>query len=105
MTVSLLMRIIVAAIAVTILFSTYGRAADHVVEIRELEFVPAEIDARAGDTVTWINLDIVPHTATAIDRGWDTGPIGPQQRKTLTLPSSFARRYHCVFHPGMLGNL
>ena len=35
----------------------------HVVEIRNLEFTPKELTV--GDTITWINYDLVPHTVTA----------------------------------------
>ena len=34
------------------------------VTIDELIFSPAEITAKAGDTVVWMNKDIIAHTAT-----------------------------------------
>src|SRR5204862_476961 len=37
----------------------------HTVEIRGMEFHPAELTVAVGDTIVWINRDIVPHTATA----------------------------------------
>src|SRR5687768_16670336 len=46
----------------------------HVVEIRGFEFEPAILQVSAGDTVTWINRDLVPHTATA-GKEWDTGKV------------------------------
>jgi len=39
----------------------------HVVEIRNLEFTPKELVVATGDTITWINYDLVPHTVTADD--------------------------------------
>ena len=39
----------------------------HVVEIRNLEFTPKELTVVPGDTITWINYDLVPHTVTADD--------------------------------------
>jgi plastocyanin len=34
------------------------------VTIDKLVFSPVEIKAKVGDTITWINKDIVAHTAT-----------------------------------------
>lgn len=45
----------------------------HVVEIRNLEFTPKELVAALGDTITWVNYDLVPHTVTADDESWDPG--------------------------------
>ena len=36
----------------------------HVVEIRGMAFHPEALEVRRGDTVVWINRDMVPHTAT-----------------------------------------
>ena len=48
----------------------------HTVEIRGMEFHPAALTVTVGDTVVWINRDIVPHTATAGSRTeWDTGAL------------------------------
>ena len=97
--------IVVAALVATMFFTPVGLAADRVIEIRNFIFVPLEVDARAGESVTWINHDIVPHTATAIDSGWDTGLIAPGEQKTLHLPESFTRDYLCTYHPAMRGRL
>ena len=40
------------------------------VTIRDLKFLPDRIEARVGDTVEWVNTDILAHTATARGR-WD----------------------------------
>jgi plastocyanin len=47
-----------------------ANAATIQVTIDKLVFSPVEVKAKVGDTITWINMDIVAHTATA--RGdWD----------------------------------
>jgi len=75
----------------------------HHVEISAFTFVPARIEVRQGDVVEWTNRDLVPHTATADDRGWDTGLIrnGAAGRLVAATPGTFA--YHCKFHPQMTG--
>ncbi|MEK1874831.1 MAG: plastocyanin/azurin family copper-binding protein, partial [Rhizobium altiplani] len=40
------------------------RAETVTVTIEKMMFSPAEISARPGDTVEWINKDILAHTAT-----------------------------------------
>ena len=43
-----------------------ANAATIQVTIDKLVFSPVEVKAKVGDTVTWINKDIVVHTATAV---------------------------------------
>jgi plastocyanin len=44
--------------------SVPARADTIQVTIENLVFSPAEIKAKVGDTIAWINKDIVAHTAT-----------------------------------------
>jgi plastocyanin len=80
-------------------------AADHIVEIRGLEFSPAFIDASPGDTITWINKDVMPHTATSDDGAWDSGNIAAGAEYTLSVKSDFAGGYTCTYHPTMTGEI
>lgn len=78
---------------------------DHLVEIDGFAFQPAGLDVRPGDTVTWVNRDIAPHTATADDGSWDTGTIRTDQRVSLPVTRDMAPTYHCRFHPTMTARL
>ena len=75
----------------------------HTIEIRGMAFHPAALQVAPGDTVIWINRDIVPHTATAW--AWDTGTLTQEQsgryvpRRAGTVP------YVCTLHPTMKGTL
>ncbi|MEX3007265.1 plastocyanin/azurin family copper-binding protein [Hoeflea sp. TYP-13] len=73
----------------------------HVVEIRAFKFVPDTISVAPGDRITWINSDIVPHTATASDKSWDTGTIPKGGSKTVTATHGMSAGYFCRFHPMM----
>ena len=79
--------------------------ATHVVEIKSFAFQPAKIEIRTGETVVWTNRDFAPHTATADDAGWDTGPLKGEAtgRFVAGEPGTFA--YHCKFHPRMTGSI
>jgi plastocyanin len=81
------------------------KTVNHVVKITGFKFVPATIVVKAGDRVTWINRDIVPHTATAKGRGWDTGELRPSESKTLTISEGATENYFCRFHPSMTARL
>ena len=58
-----------------------------------------------GDTVVWVNGDLVPHTATATDGTWDSGSIAPGGTWTLVVAASGDGGYTCTFHPTMIGRL
>ena len=102
-----------AALSAAVLFgmvSLHALAAEttgvrHVVEIREFAFVPAAPALSPGDTVVWINRDIVSHTATAEDGSWDSGEIEPGGRWEMVVEASTPPVYFCAFHPSMKGRL
>lgn len=78
----------------------------HTVEMRGMAFVPESLTVAVGDTLVWINRDIVPHTATAeAPPRWDTGLLSKDQsgRYVPRQPGAFA--YLCAFHPTMRGAL
>jgi plastocyanin len=84
-----------------------GRApTTHTVEIRGMEFHPAVLTVAAGDTVVWVNRDIVPHTATATGRPkWDTGQLTQGQTGRYIARARGTARYACTLHPTMHGKL
>ena len=73
----------------------------HIVEIRDFEYSQLAGAIKPGDIVTWINKDLVPHTATAIGESWDTGNILPGEMKSITITDTMIDRYICRFHPVM----
>jgi len=82
-----------------------ARAASITVEMRQLKFVPDVIEIAVGDTVDFVNVDLVPHTATASDKSFDTGTLRKDQRTDLTFPNAGAFTYICKFHPHMKGRV
>jgi plastocyanin len=73
------------------------------VTIRDLKFLPDKIEARVGDTVEWVNTDILAHTATAQGR-WDV-MIPPNGRGRTVLKKPGEVSYYCRFHPNMTANI
>jgi plastocyanin len=106
----------IAALAAIGLLSLGGAAAPsrpadpvpqrHVVEIRGMAFHPEVLEVRRGDTVVWINQDIVPHTATATRKsGWDTGTLLQGKSGQYIASHEGEDPYFCKLHPVMLGKL
>ena len=77
----------------------------HTVEIRGFAYLPATLEVAAGDTVVWINRDVLPHTATRDGGLWDSGSINAEQSWRLVAASAGSQPYSCTFHPVMRGTL
>jgi plastocyanin len=73
------------------------------VTVDKLEFMPADISAKVGDTIEWVNNDVFAHTATV--RGdWDV-MIAPKKTARFVLKKSGDVEYYCRFHPNMRGRI
>ncbi len=83
-----------------------GLARAEVIEIKaeKLGFAPAQVSARVGDTIVWVNADFVAHTATARNGAWDV-MMPPNAKKELVLKSAGTLDYYCKFHPNMVGKI
>lgn len=79
--------------------------ATHRVAIREFAFDPAVIEIAAGESVTWTNGDLAPHTATAAEGAWDTGALGRGEEATIRFATPGRYAYVCAFHPHMTGQV
>ena len=73
----------------------------HKIEIAGFVFTPQTIEVQRGDSITWINRDIAPHTATGSDGSWDTGIINMGESKTIVVSSDRELSYLCIYHPNM----
>ncbi|QND59627.1 cupredoxin domain-containing protein [Mesorhizobium huakuii] len=89
-----------AALALTV---APAAAATIEVTIDKLVFSPATVDAKIGDTIEWVNKDVIAHTAT-VKGGWEV-MIAPKKSASLTLKAAGAVNYFCRFHPNMKGRL
>jgi plastocyanin len=97
---------LIASTAASLLLSTPAAAApqNHVVVIDKMKFgaVPAKV--RRGDTILWINRDILRHTATAVNKSFDVD-LPPKTQKRMTVGTSGSIAFKCRYHPGMRGLL
>jgi plastocyanin len=76
----------------------------HTVEIKQMKFQPAELIVQKGDTVIWINNDIVAHDVTEEPaKAWTSSvmPVGESWSLVVTQSSD----YYCSIHVVMKGKL
>jgi plastocyanin len=80
-------------------------AAEHRVLIDGMAFHPKLVHARPGDTITWLNQDLVVHnvSAAAVHAGSGDLPPGKSWRYTVAAAGSFD--YVCTLHPVMTGRV
>jgi plastocyanin len=79
--------------------------SDTTVTIADFAFSPNAITVQAGSTVTWVNNDAVPHTATGDNGEFDTGSIAPGGSATITFDTAGTIAYHCTIHPNMTASI
>ncbi|MFQ5381255.1 MAG: cupredoxin family copper-binding protein [Dehalococcoidia bacterium] len=76
-------------------------SGDTEIEIRDFAFRPGNVQVEAGASVTWTNSDPVPHTATALDREWDTGVLAEGDSGSIRFDEPGIYEYRCLPHPDM----
>ena len=79
----------------------------YTVEVSSSAYHPADLEVQPGDTITWINRDIIPHTATSdsSERAIDTGTMAAGDSSSYVATRAGVYRYTCTFHPTMQGRL
>jgi plastocyanin len=70
----------------------------------KVAFMPAETSAKVGDTIEWVNSDILAHTATATNGDWNV-VIAPKKTERLVLSKAGSVDYYCKYHPNMKGRI
>lgn len=82
-----------------------GASRVHTVIIGDFKFTPEVLSVKPGDRIVWVNRDIVPHTATALDKSWDTGAIASNESREMIVKPVQTLAYYCLYHPVMTANL
>ena len=77
----------------------------HIVTIKDMKYQVPTLTVEVGDTVEWKNEDIVSHTVTAVNKGFDSGTIRRGHSWKLVVKKRGTFAYTCTFHPNMKGVL
>jgi plastocyanin len=83
-------------------------ARTHQIEIKGMQFVPAQLTVDVGDTVVWTNNDVLPHTVTSgipAPMAFDSKAINAKAQWSLTVSAAGDYNYVCSFHPTMKATL
>jgi plastocyanin len=80
-------------------------AADMEVKIDNFSFTPQMLTIKAGDTVTFVNHDDIPHTVVSKTLAFRSKPLDTDDKFSFTFatPGTFA--YFCSLHPHMTGSI
>src|SRR3954454_8436419 len=84
--------------------SVSAHAATVQITMENLVISPAEASAKIGDTIEWINKDVLAHTATARNGDFDVN-LPSKKTGTLVLKKAGAVEYYCRYHPNMKATL
>lgn len=76
----------------------------HVVEIKDMKFQPQEISVKKGDTVMWVNQDMVTHCVTEENKKeWTSSNIAAGSSWKMVVENS--ADYFCAIHMVMKGKI
>ncbi len=76
------------------------------VGISAMQFQPATVRVKAGDTVTWVNQEAMPHTITSPNNGLLASERlnrGGSYEHTFKETGTYV--YYCSLHPSMTGKV
>lgn len=84
-----------------------GEAPAPRVAIDNFHFTPDRLEVAVGTTVTWVNHDDVPHTATSSNDppAFDSKALDTDDHFSFTFTRPGVYRYYCKVHTHMTGTV
>ena len=78
---------------------------NHMIRIEGMAFSPRTVRIASGDSVTWVNNDIVMHAVKSSDPGnpWQSRDLQPHESWTRVVNEGGP--YLCPYHPTMTAEL
>ena len=80
-------------------------AADAQVKIANFTFDPPTLTVKAGTTVTWINVDDIPHLVSEKDGKFRSSALDTNDKFSQTFSIAGTVEYFCAIHPHMTGRI
>ena len=81
-----------------------AHAATIQIVMENLVVSPAAASAKVGDTIEWVNKDVLAHTATAQNGDFDV-MLPANKSGSFVLKKAGTVPYYCRFHPNMKATL
>jgi plastocyanin len=102
------MRLATATVALSLILCTvvsvaavHPKPKTHTVTMEGISYHPAVLIVKSGDTIVWVNKDLVNHSVTSAVGAFDSKTIPPGQSWKYTAPKKGDFPYGCTFHPSM----
>ena len=77
-----------------------ARADTIQITMQNMDISPAAVTAKVGDTIEWINKDVLMHSATARNGDFDVN-LPPKKIGSVVLKKAGNIDYYCRYHPNM----
>jgi plastocyanin len=68
-------------------------------------YSPEPMTAAVGDTITWVNTGVAPHSVTAYDESFDSGIMLTNATWSFMPAAPGTYEYYCTLHPDMKATL
>jgi plastocyanin len=105
MTRTLALSAIAGLAALFVAATSPAQAATIEAKIDNFTFNPQQITVKAGDTVTWINHDDIPHTVTSKTMAFRSKAMDTDDKFSFTFATPGTFPYFCALHPHMTGTI
>jgi len=105
LTRTLALGAITGLVAAFIVGLSPAQAADIEVKIDNFTFNPQQITVKAGDTVTWVNHDDIPHTVTSNTMAFKSKALDSDDKFSFTFATPGTYPYFCSLHSMMTGSI
>ena len=92
-------------VAATMAVANPAQVATVEVKIDNFTFNPQQITVKAGDTVTWVNHDDIPHTVTSKIMAFRSKAMDTDDKFSFTFATPGKFDYFCSLHPHMTGTI
>lgn len=97
------MRALIVVAATAALWAAPALAAEHVVQMENIAYAPAELQAKVGDTIRFVNADGTNHWVFVATAGYGVsyGMQKPKAETKLILGKEGRFEVECVNHANM----
>src|ERR1700690_1060994 len=100
-----MIRSLMICVVAAIMAASPAQAAEIEVKIDNFTFNPQTITVKAGDTVTWVNHDDIPHTVTSKTMAFRSKAMDTDDKFSFTFATPGSYAYFCALHPMMTGSI
>ena len=74
-------------------------------KIENFTFDQQRITIKVGTTVTWVNDDDIPNTATSTNKLFNSKVLDTNDKFSFTFTTPGTYEYFCALHPHMKGSI